>query len=222
MSAPEQLRLEMEHRGLDLDQLDSDPLVEFDRWYRLAEETRPGRWYEPNAMTLSTCGLQPSLLTSRTVLLKHYDANGLVFFTNYLSEKGRQLEENPHACVLLHWHYLGRQIRVSGGITKTDRAMSEAYFHTRSRASQLGALASAQSAELPSREHLGNMVSELEQLHQDQPVPLPDHWGGYILNPVRFEFWQGRLNRLHDRFRYDRVHAQPADRPQWTIQRLFP
>jgi pyridoxamine 5'-phosphate oxidase len=136
-------------------------------------------------------------------LLKSIEDDGLRFFTNYESTKGQQLSANPRAAVALHWPYLGRQIRVEGQVEKTSREVSEAYFHSRPRGSQLGAAASQQSAVIESRSDLDQQRNRLDFQFKDQPIPLPDNWGGYLLKPSLIEFWQGRLDRLHDRIVYE-------------------
>lgn len=217
MNVFEEIRKEYETRGLDRQDLSDDPFQQFDRWFKEAVEKSPGRWTEPNAMTLSTC--VDNSVTSRTVLLKEYEDRQFVFFTNYDSEKGVQLSKNPSASLLFHWPYLGRQIRINGTVERTSREHSEKYFHSRPRGAQLGASASAQSTELGSREHLDDLRKQLDKQHEGQPVPLPDSWGGFGLRPNRFEFWQGRLDRLHDRFQFS-LNADSND--SWEIRRLFP
>ncbi len=212
----EDLRKEYESQGLDRGDLHDDPMQQFDVWFRDAVQHTPGKWYEPNAVTLSTS--QDGMVTSRTVLLKDYDEHHLVFFTHYESEKGRQLTANPQASLLFHWHFLGRQIRVVGDVAKTSREMSEEYFHKRPRGAQLSASASAQSTVLESREQLQRVRNELEQTYAGVDIPLPENWGGFGLRPVRFEFWQGRVNRMHDRFQYTR----PDNDDPWDIVRLAP
>lgn len=221
MSVIQELRKDYETRGLNRADMDDNPMHQFELWFNQAVEHCPGRWYEPNAMTLSTHGDDQKLISSRTVLLKHFDDQGLVFFTNYGSEKGQQIAATGVVAALFHWPYLARQIRFSGIVEKTSREMSEMYFHSRPRRAQLGALASAQSAELKSREHLVLLTSELDEKHKDQPVPLPDSWGGYRIKPFQFEFWQGKLDRLHDRFKYELKNDDLASN-DWVVRRLYP
>jgi pyridoxamine 5'-phosphate oxidase len=182
-----------------------------------------GRWYlevegldEPNAMVLSTATPEgrPS---SRTVLLRAYDERGLVFFTNRLSRKGRELAANPHASLLLPWHELQRQVIVVGSVEQVDDAESDAYFASRPRDAQLGAWASAQSSTLPDRVALEAAVAAAEARYAGEPVPRPPHWGGYRLVPEEVEFWQGRTARLHDRLRYRRTGSD-----EWVVERLAP
>lgn len=195
------IRKEYENQGIDESSLPEQPFPLFRQWYELAVEKCPGKWFEPNAMALATSD-QTGDVTNRIVLLKHIRDDGICFFTNYESRKGRQLGANPRAAVAFHWPYLGRQIRMVGEVEKTSRELSEEYFHSRPRGSQLGAAASRQSAEVESRKLLDSARSDLENELDGQPVPLPDNWGGYLLRPSQFEFWQGRLDRLHDRIVY--------------------
>ncbi|MGI9515734.1 MAG: pyridoxamine 5'-phosphate oxidase [Pirellulaceae bacterium] len=217
MNTIQELRKEYELHGLDRAELYDNPMQQFDVWFRDAIRHTPGKWYEPNAMTLSTS--ESGIVTSRTVLLKDYDEVQFVFFTDYGSEKGRQLESNPRASLLFHWHFLGRQIRIVGRVEKTTREISAEYFHKRPRGAQLSAYVSAQSCALESREHLQHLRTELEQKLAGDQVPLPDDWGGYSLQPDRLEFWQGRRDRAHDRFQYTRSDEGTGG---WVIVRLAP
>ena len=171
---------------------------------------------EPNAMTLATADADgdPS---ARMVLLKGIDNGGFVFFTNYLSRKARDMAANPRAELVFYWNELSRQVRVHGSVAKISREASEEYFRTRPFLARLGAVASQQSAELAARADLEQRMSLLEAQHEGADVPLPDHWGGYRLTPDRVEFWQGRLNRLHDRLQY-RLNSEG----KWFITRLYP
>ncbi len=223
MNVFEQLRKEYITHGLQLSELVPDPMEQFEKWFLDAIEKCPVDWIETNAMTLSTSAGE--VVTNRTVLLKDYQHQRFLFFTNYLSEKGQQLQQNPRAALLFYWPWLDRQIRITGSVEKTSREVSEKYFHSRSRGSQLGASVSAQSQPLASREILEQQCREIEQQLGQDPVPLPDNWGGYALQPNRFEFWQGRLNRMHDRFLYTcelDENLQWQDWPDWEIQRLYP
>ena len=192
--------------------LDRDPLTQFGRWY---EEARAGGAFEPDAVAIATA-TPDGRPSARMVLLKGFDAEGLVFFTNYGSRKAAELEANPRAALLFHWPELGRQVRIEGAVVRATRAEAEAYAHNRPRQSQLSALASPQSQPVPSREWLEQRVEELDREHADQELPVREDWGGYRLVPDAWEFWQHRPNRLHDRFRY------LPDPPGWRIERLGP
>lgn len=211
----DQLRKEYSTSGIDIPEMDADPFTQFQTWFDLSISTSPGRWYEANAMTLATCG-ESGRPAARTVLLKGISPAGFEFFTNYESAKGQQLAENPNAGLLFHWPWMDRQIRIEGSVRMTSRERSMEYFHSRPRGAQIGACASRQSAPIESREALDRCRIELEKQYEDLPVPLPDHWGGYILAPARLEFWQGRLDRLHDRIVYQ-AHAKT-----WKLSRLSP
>ncbi len=189
-----------------------DPLNLFRNWL---EEARAAVGYDADAMAVATAtpGGGPSV---RMVLLKDVDERGLVFFTNYSSRKGAELEVNPRAALLWHWPALGRQVRVEGRVTRVDRAESEAYARSRPRQSQLSALASPQSQVVPDREWLERRVEDLDREHSRAELPVRDDWGGYRVEPEAWEFWVHRDNRLHDRHRYERT----AD--GWRVDRLAP
>ncbi len=193
--------------------LEKNPFRQFKRWFEAATAAGIA---EPNAMALATAdrGGHPSV---RMVLLKDFDERGFVFYTNYLSRKGRELAENPQAALLFWWAPLHKQIRITGTVTKVSAQESDAYFATRPLGSQIGAVVSQQSAEIPNRQVLEDRFKELEKRAATHPITRPEHWGGYRLSPNRFEFWQGRENRLHDRFEYRRVAQN-----QWEIVRLSP
>ncbi|HMP76331.1 MAG TPA: pyridoxamine 5'-phosphate oxidase [Kiritimatiellia bacterium] len=189
----------------------TEPVEQFSRWFALAKQARI---YQPNAFSLSTVsGGMPS---SRMLLLKGFDARGFVFYTNYHSRKGRELAGNPRGAMLFFWSELHRQVRIEGVLSRVTTEESTAYFHSRPRGSQLGAWASAQSEPLKRREDLIAREADLERQYKGREVPLPPHWGGFRLLPDRYEFWQGRRYRLHDRLVY--VRAGNA----WRIERLYP
>ena len=191
----------------------ADPILQFQHWLERAEAAGIP---EPNAMTLATTSSEqhPS---ARMVLLKEANQDGFVFYTNYGSQKARELSANPRAALVFFWPALSRQVRITGRVAKTSRAESESYFHTRPRGSQLAAWASWQSSAIPDRAFLEARVRKLEEKYRGVDVPLPPNWGGYRLRPESIEFWQGRPNRLHDRLRYSR---QPKG--NWKIERLAP
>ncbi|EPH43342.1 putative Pyridoxine/pyridoxamine 5'-phosphate oxidase [Streptomyces aurantiacus JA 4570] len=199
----------------------ADPVEQFGRWFAqaAAEAADPsGVIHEPNAMVVSTADAQgrPS---SRTVLLKGYDAHGFVFFTNYDSRKARDLDANPHVSLLFPWHPMGRQVVVTGTAARTGRDETVRYFRSRPHGSQLGAWASAQSSVIASRDELDAAYAALAARYPEgEQVPAPPHWGGYRVTPLAVEFWQGRTNRLHDRLCYVREDVSTA----WTLRRLSP
>ena len=199
--------------AFDADSADPDPIRQFQAWYREAAAT-PMR--EPTAMTLATA-TPDGRPSARIVLLKAVDDRGFVFFTNYQSRKGGELEHNPWAALVFHWPDLVRQVRVEGRVAKVSDEESDAYFKTRPRGSQLGAWASEQSRAIKSRADLERRVQAVEATYEDREIPRPPHWGGLRLVPVAIEFWQGRLDRLHDRVLYSR-----ADDGGWTRERLSP
>ena len=192
--------------------LAAEPLEQFRRWYDEAAAVVAA----PEAMALATAAPtgSPSV---RMVLLKRFDERGLVFFSHYKSRKGRELLVNPRAALLFHWAPLGRQVRVEGNAVRLGEEESDAYFATRPRGAQIGALASRQSEPVESRAELEERVAEVEDGHAGYGVPRPRTWGGYLVVPDAWEFWQHRDSRLHDRFRYE-----PAPGGGWAIARLFP
>lgn len=191
------------------------PVEQFARWFKQA--ATEGGLFEPNAMVVSTADGQ-GRPTSRTVLLKHFDERGFVFFTNYESRKGRDLAVNPHVSLLFPWYAMARQVIVTGVARRTGRDETAAYFRTRPHGSQLGAWASAQSSVLPDRTTLDTAYEELAARYPDgEQVPVPPHWGGFRVVPTTVEFWQGRENRLHDRLRYVAVTDGT-----WQVERLSP
>jgi pyridoxamine 5'-phosphate oxidase len=193
--------------------LDKSPFVQFGRWF---DEARQKIAELPESVTVSTCDLEGHV-TSRVCLLKGFDEHGFVFFTNYNSRKGAQITENPRASLCFFWAALDRQVRVDGAVVKTTEQESDAYFATRPRGSQVGAWASQQSCVIPGRGDLDRRFAEIEGTYRERQIPRPPHWGGYRVIPIEIEFWQGRPDRLHDRFVY-RLR-EPKD---WIIERLSP
>lgn len=207
------LRKDYSLSGLLEKDLARDPFRQFDKWF---QEAQAAKLVEPNAMTLATAS-RDGRPSARTVLLKAVDGRGFVFFTNYESRKGRDLAENPRACLSFPWFALERQINIEGAIAKVSREESAAYFHSRPRASQLGAWVSQQSSVITGREVLEDAMKALEKKYAGAEVPVPPAWGGYRLVPETVEFWQGRRSRLHDRLRYRRLPSG-----DWTVERLAP
>ena len=191
-----------------------NPLELFQKWFHQVDESDLGD--EANAMTLSTLGLD-GFPKGRVVLLKRTTYEGFIFFTNYISEKGRSIEKNPKACLSFFWQGMERQVIIKGHIERIAENLSDGYFETRPRGSQLSAHVSAQSEVVENREALENRLKELEAQYEGQEVPRPGYWGGFILKPVEIEFWQGRSNRLHDRVRY-----RLDEDYNWIIERLSP
>jgi pyridoxamine 5'-phosphate oxidase len=206
-------RSEYTRGELDLARLKPSPFEQFALWF---EQAVDARLVEPNAMSLATAGADQCPLT-RTVLLKSYDERGFVFFTNFESRKARQMAENPNVSLLFPWLALERQVVVCGAAEKVSTAETLAYFITRPRGSQLGAWVSAQSSVITTRSLLEQKWEEMKRKFGEGQVPLPSFWGGYRVVPREIEFWQGRPNRLHDRFLYTR---QPGG--SWSIVRLAP
>lgn len=192
--------------------VDPDPIRQFDRWFADAVSARVE---EPNAMTLATAS-RDGVPSARIVLLKGVDAAGFVFYTDYRSRKGAELTENPLAALTFLWKEIERQVRISGAVSRIGAAESEAYFRTRPPGSRLGAWASQQSAVIPSRAELEERLREVSLRFPDGDVPLPPHWGGFRVVPDEIEFWQGRPDRLHDRLLYQREESG------WKISRLSP
>jgi pyridoxamine 5'-phosphate oxidase len=203
---------ERSFEGLDEKLIDRDPIRQFQMWLNDAIEAHLPL---PEAMTLATATSEgrPS---ARMVLLKQVDRDGFVFFTNYRSAKAVQLDSNPYAALVFYWPQLDRQVRVEGSVDKTSGEESREYFRTRPRESQIGALASDQSAVVSGREVLEQRAKELEALYHDREIDCPEHWGGYRLKPERIEFWKSRAGRLHDRILYQ------LEATGWAISRLAP
>lgn len=231
-----QLRREYGLGALRQTDLDPDPVAQFNKWFKQAERSRGGGWFrsvgialyklaqaiigrvpeEVNAMVLATADKngRPS---ARYVLLKGVDNRGFIFFTNYDSRKGRDLADNPEAALVFYWPELERQVCIYGKATKLPREESEAYFRTRPKGSRIAAWASPQSQVIPNRLALEQKWAEFAAKFDGADIPLPPNWGGYVLAPQEVDFWQGRANRLHDRFRYTKTAEN-----NWQIQRLAP
>jgi pyridoxamine 5'-phosphate oxidase len=208
------LRRDYSQKALLETEIKTDPFQQFDIWW---QEVLASEIIEPNAMTLATASAD-GLPAARIVLLKAYSAQGFVFFTNYNSFKGKQLNENPKACLVFFWKELERQVRITGFAKKISEKESDEYFYSRPLASQLGAVISPQSQVIESREWLQDQFSQAEKATlEETPVLRPAHWGGYIITPVIMEFWQGRPGRLHDRLEYSLT-----DSGQWKVERLAP
>ncbi|MGK7949730.1 MAG: pyridoxamine 5'-phosphate oxidase [Xenococcaceae cyanobacterium] len=207
-------RQEYSLEGLSRKQLNSDPFKQFELWF---QQACAANLPEPNAMSLATVSAtgEPS---QRIVLLKYFDRQGFVFFTNYESKKARQIEANTQVSLLFFWIALERQVQIAGNATKISTAESLKYFTTRPRGSQIGAWCSQQSTVISSRQMLEIKFDEIKRKFHNKEIPLPSAWGGYRIVPHSFEFWQGRPNRLHDRFLYSRLNSESA----WKIQRLAP
>ena len=213
MSTLADIRREYASRALDENDAHADPIQQFTIWF---DEALKSQLIDVNAMTLATASAkgEPS---ARTVLLKGADEHGFVFYTNYDSAKGRDLAANPRASLLFFWSELERQVRINGSVTKTTRAESDQYFHSRPVDSQIGAAISNQSQPIADRSQLEQRYAELAAQYKDSIVPLPANWGGYRVRPDAIEFWQGRKSRLHDRLLYTRQ----AD-GSWKRSRLAP
>ncbi|MEL6304455.1 MAG: pyridoxamine 5'-phosphate oxidase [Bacteroidota bacterium] len=196
------------------DTVDPNPMQQFQTWFYEVEATDGVE--EPNAMTISTVGLD-GFPKNRVVLMKKYTHEGFIFYTNYLSEKGKAIAENGNVCLSFFWPNLERQVIIKGKAEKIAENLSDGYFESRPVGSRLGAMVSDQSEVISSREVLEEKLAALEQEYEGKDIPRPENWGGYIVRPVSFEFWQGRPNRLHDRIRYEL-----KDNLDWKIERLAP
>lgn len=194
-------------------EMDVNPLKQFETWWQQAIESKIE---EPNAMTLATC-TKSGKPSARIVLLKGITENGFVFFTNYTSRKGKEIEENPFVSLLFFWKEMERQVRIEGSIKKVSAAESDDYFCSRPRASRIGAWCSPQSTVIENREFLQNNMEKYNSHFGKENIPRPDFWGGYMVEPNRIEFWQGRPGRLHDRLQYSLTENK-----LWNIERLAP
>ena len=208
----EDIRKEYRLHSLLEKDVDSDPVIQFQHWWN---ETLRSGIEEPNAMTLATCNYQgrPS---ARIVLLKGLSNDGFVFYTNYESRKGKELEQNSHVSLLFFWKELERQVRIEGKVTKTSDEESNEYFLSRPQESKIGAWSSPQSSVIKDRDELERSVERYREQFSNGEIPKPPHWGGYVVKPARIEFWQGRPGRLHDRLQYS------LDDDKWIIERLAP
>ena len=213
MTTISDLRRDYARASLDITDVVKDPIEQFGRWFADATSSAIA---EPNAMTLATVGADGAP-DARIVLLKGVDIRGFTFFTDYRSQKGRDLAARPQAALVLFWQELERQVRIRGTVRQMERSESATYYDSRPRGSRIGAWASEQSSVIADRAQLELRVREVEARYpDDSPPPLPAHWGGYIVEPVQIEFWQGRQSRLHDRIRYRR------EQQRWVVERLSP
>lgn len=207
------MRKDYSKEVLNKESVDKDPLLQFEHWFK---DAMRGEGDEANAFTLSTIGLD-GIPEGRIVLLKYYAEDGFTFYTNYESAKAQQLGANPVAAMTFHWRTQERQVRVKGTITKVPDIISDEYYKERPIGSRIGAWASPQSEEIPDRKFLENKVEDVKAKFPDENnIPRPEFWGGYLLTPVKLEFWQGRPNRLHDRIIYDLIDGN------WQIKRVAP
>ena len=195
-------------------EIPEDPINLFHKWFYETKEF--GGVDEVNAMTVATIGLD-GFPKSRVVLLKKFDEEGFIFYTNYNSEKGSSILSNPNICLSFFWHSMERQVIIKGIAEKTSEVVSDNYFGSRPVGSKLGAIVSEQSKVIPSREYLDKKLKELESVFEGKEIPRPEYWGGFLVRPIEVEFWQGRPNRLHDRIRY-----KLKEDFNWNIERLSP
>jgi pyridoxamine 5'-phosphate oxidase len=207
-------RKSYEKSSLEETSVSENPLELFQKWFHEVEKS--GTTDEPNAMTVSTLGLD-GYPKNRVVLLKRYTYEGFVFYSNYESEKGKAIAENPRVCLSFFWPAMERQVIIKGTAEKIPENMSDGYFETRPTGSKLGAIVSNQSEVIPSREELETKLKELEKEYEQKEIPRPEYWGGYLVRPMSIEFWQGRPNRLHDRLRYTLLEDY-----NWKLERLAP
>jgi len=207
------IRKEYQLQSLTETDVAPDPIVQFTRWW---DDALKSKIEEVNAMTLATAGTN-AMPSARIVLLKEFSESGFVFFTNYDSFKGRELQENPNACLVFFWKELERQVRISGHVKKISTTESDDYFATRPEGSRIGAWASPQSKVIDSRAVIEERLAAYQQKFADGHIVRPPHWGGYVVEPQVIEFWQGRPDRLHDRIRYSLTENN-----NWKIERLAP
>lgn len=205
-------RREYVAKGLNQDELFHNPVEQFAKWMDEALAEMPD---DASSMTLATANAK-GMPTARIVLLKHFDEQGFAWYTDFRSQKGDDLAENPQAEIMFYWYPFERQVRIQGQVVKLSKEQGEKYFNQRPVGSRISAAISHQSQPVANREVLENAVVKMEQDYPDGNIPHPDYWGGYLLIPSRYEFWQGRENRLHDRFQYNLVDEQ------WQVQRLQP
>ena len=207
------LRKDYKQDTLSESEVDKNPIAQFEKWMHetISSKIVP----EPNAMTLVTSTLdgKPS---ARVVLLKSFNKEGFVFYTNYESRKAKELNENPNACIVFDWHIMERQVRIEGIVKKTSKEESDRYFNSRPKDSQLGAWISPQSSFIDGRQELDDRKTKIESQFKEKPITRPPHWGGYVLKPHTIEFWQGRQSRLHDRLIYFKTDEE------WILRRLAP
>jgi len=207
------IRKDYSHKSLEETEVESNPIKQFGSWWKEALEANIT---EVNAMTVATSSAD-GMPSARIMLLKGFSEKGFVFFTNYNSFKGQQLAENPRVCLVFFWKELERQVRITGIIEKTSNAENDAYFQSRPKASQAGAITSPQSQVIESRQWLDDRYKKLTAQSEKIAIQRPEHWGGYLVKPVIIEFWQGRPGRLHDRIQYSLL-----DDGNWKIERLAP
>jgi len=210
MSSISEIRKDYILKSFNENDASTDPITQFDRWW---QEAMSSNIPEVNAMTLATSSAD-GVPSARIVLLKAYDDNGFIFFTNYNAYKAQQLAENPRACLVFFWKELERQVRITGVIEKTDEQVSDEYFNSRPEMSRMSAIISPQSEVIESREWLESAVSKVMK---SKALRRPAHWGGYVVRPITIEFWQGRANRLHDRIQYTL-----EENGGWKMERLAP
>nr|WP_294900649.1 pyridoxamine 5'-phosphate oxidase [uncultured Pedobacter sp.] len=212
-TAIQNLRQDYRSASLNEEDVDQNPYQQFEKWF---QEALNAKVVEPNAMTLATSQAN-GIPSARIVLLKEFTEEGFVFYTNYKSKKGQEIAQSPYAALVFFWADLERQVRIEGVVERVSDDESTAYFKSRPRGSQLGALSSPQSEIIPNRKFLEEKLEGLTKKYEEKEIEKPDHWGGYRVIPNRIEFWQGRSNRLHDRILYIQDKSQ-----SWKFERLAP